>query len=117
MKLTNHTRGKQQIAKIQILELEGVLQLFRFDTSRYPTADEGLDALIHNPGDLKGWKGPYLQRPLLPTDPWGRLYTYRCSPQNGTYDLISYGQDGSPGGQGADEDILRLNREFPERVR
>ncbi len=110
-KLTNHTRGKHQIAKIQILELEGALQLFRFDTSRCPTTDEGLDALIHNPGDLKGWKGPYLQHPLLPTDPWGRPYTYRCSPLNGTYDLVSYGQDGASGGQGSDEDILLLNRE------
>jgi len=114
-KLTNHlSPGKSQIAKIQIKELEGALQLFRFDTSRYPTTNEGLTALIHNPGNLKSWKGPYLNHSELPRDPWGRPFIYRCAPQNGTYDLISYGRDGAPGGEGEDEDIIRLNREFPK---
>jgi len=114
-KLTNHlSRGKSQIAKIQIKELEGALQLFRFDTGRYPTTDEGLSALIQNPGGLKSWMGPYLQHATVPRDPWGRPYIYRCPPQNGTYDLICYGRDGAPGGEGEDEDILRLNREFPK---
>lgn len=107
-------RGKSQIAKIQIKELEGAIQLFRFDTQRYPTSDEGLDALIHNPGNLKSWRGPYLSHAQAPKDPWGRPYIYRCQLQNGTYDLICYGQDGVPGGDGDAEDILLLNREFPK---
>ncbi len=114
-KLTNHIpRGKSQIARIQIKELEVALQCFRFDTKRYPTTDEGLDALIHNPGTLESWNGPYLNHAEVPKDPWGRAFIYRCHPQNGTYDLICYGQDGVPGGHEEGEDIILLGREFPK---
>jgi general secretion pathway protein G len=114
-KLTNHgSRGKSQITKIQVKEFEVALQLFRFDTNRYPTSEEGLSALIHRPGNLKSWKGPYLKHSEVPRDPWGRPFIYRCPPQNGTYDLICYGRDGAPGGEEEDEDIILLNREFPK---
>ena len=94
-------KGKEQIARIQIKELEGALQLFLFDLGRYPTSAEGLDALVHNPGNLDAWRGPYLAKDV-PKDPWGRPYTYRCPGMHGDYDLLSFGPDGAEGG---DDDI------------
>ena len=98
-------RGKEQIAKIQIKEIEGALQLFSFDLGRYPSTAEGLDSLIHNPGNMDSWRGPYLSKSELPKDPWGRPYVYRSPGQHGDYDLLSYGPDGVEGGEGENADI------------
>jgi general secretion pathway protein G len=98
-------KGKVQIAKIQIKEFEGALQLFSFDVGRFPTSAEGLDALLHNPGNLEAWKGPYLAKAELPNDPWGKPYVYRCPGQHGDYDLFSYGPDGVEGGEGENADV------------
>jgi len=92
-------KGKEQIAKIQIKELEGALQLFSFDMGRYPSTSEGLDALVRNPGNLDSWKGPYLSKPDLPKDPWGKPYVYRCPGMHSDYDLFSFGPDGVEGGE------------------
>jgi general secretion pathway protein G len=94
-------KGKEQIAKIQIKELEGGLQLFSFDVGRYPSSAEGLEALVRNPGNNDSWKGPYLAKDL-PKDPWGRQYVYRSPGMHGDYDLFSCGADGVDGG---DDDI------------
>jgi general secretion pathway protein G len=94
-------KGKDQIAKIQIKELEGALQLFSFDMGRFPSSAEGLDALVRNPGNLDSWKGPYLAKDL-PKDPWGRPFVYRSPGMHGDYDIFSYGADGVDGG---DDDI------------
>ena len=93
-------KGKDQIAKIQIKEIEGALQLYSFDMGRFPTSSEGLEALVRNPGN-ESWKGPYLSKEL-PKDPWGRPYSYRCPGMHGDYDLFSFGADGTDGG---DDDI------------
>ena len=98
-------QGKEKIAKIQIKEFEGSLQLFSFDVGRFPTGAEGLNALLHNPGNLEAWKGPYLAKSELPKDPWGKDYVYRCPGQHGDYDLFSYGPDGVEGGEGENADI------------
>jgi general secretion pathway protein G len=97
--------GRQQIAKIQIKNLDGALQLFSFDVGRYPTSSEGLEALLRNPGNLESWKGPYLDKSELPTDPWGKAYVYRSPGQHGDFDLLSYGPDGIEGGEGENADI------------
>jgi general secretion pathway protein G len=110
---TPGVHGKLQIAKIQIKELEGALQLFHYDTGRYLTTTEGLDALVRNPG-LASWKGPYTSRPEIPKDPWGHPYVYRCPGQHGAYDLFSYGADGIEGGE---EDITSWEVAPPGRVR
>jgi general secretion pathway protein G len=90
-------KGKDQIAKIQIKELEGALQLYSFDMGRYPNTGEGLDALVRNPGSNDSWKGPYLAKDL-PKDPWGHPYVYRCpGTQERDYELSSPGADGSDG--------------------
>jgi len=98
-------KSKEQIARIQIKEIEGALQLFAFDVGRFPTSSEGLDALIRNPGNLEAWKGPYLNKSELPNDPWGKPYLYRCPGQHGDYDLFSYGPDGVEGGEGENADV------------
>jgi general secretion pathway protein G len=98
-------RGKQQIAKIQIKEIEGAMQMFSFDVGRYPTSSEGLEGLIRNPGNLEAWKGPYLNKSEPPKDPWGKPYVYRCPGQHGDFELLSYGPDGVEGGDGENADI------------
>ena len=94
--------GKEKIARIQIKELEGGLQLFSFDMGRYPNTSEGLEALVNSPGNLESWKGPYLSKKELPKDPWGKPYVYRSPGLHGDYDLYSCGPDGADGG---DDDI------------
>jgi general secretion pathway protein G len=94
-----------QIAKIQIMELKGALQLFSWDTGRYPTTSEGLDALVRKPGNPESWRGPYLSKVEVPKDPWYNPYVYRCPGQHGPYDLFSYGRDGIEGGEGEDADV------------
>lgn len=99
-------KSKEQIAKIQIKEVEGALQLFAFDLGRFPSSSEGLEALVRNPGNLESWKGPYLNKAELPMDPWGKPYIYRCPGQHGDFDLYSYGPDGIEGGEGENADIV-----------
>jgi general secretion pathway protein G len=94
----NLGKGKTKIAKIQISEFEGALEAFMFDMGRYPTTAEGLDALVHNPTSTDAWAGPYLKK-TLPMDPWGKQYQYRCPGQNGDYDILSVGPDGTEGNE------------------
>lgn len=97
-------KSKQAAAQAQI-ELFGVaLDNFRLDVGRYPTTEEGLQALQANPGH-DGWDGPYLKKEI-PLDPWGRPYIYRSPGEHGEYDLVSYGADGAPGGEGENADIV-----------
>jgi general secretion pathway protein G len=97
--------GKEQIAKIQIKEFEGALQLFSFDMGRYPSSSEGLESLIRNPGSAESWKGPYLSKSEIPKDPWGKPYNYRSPGQYGDFDLFSFGPDGVEGGEGENADV------------
>jgi general secretion pathway protein G len=89
---------KIYIAKIQISEFEQAIQTFHHDTLRYPTTDEGLEALVYNPRNLRDWKGPYLKKDV-PRDPWGWLFHYHYpgirNPDS--YDLWSNGTDGIEG--------------------
>jgi general secretion pathway protein G len=97
--------SRAQIARIQIGEFENALQMFAFDIGRYPTATEGLEALLTNPGNLPSWNGPYLKK-ALPMDPWGKPYVYRNPGTHGIdFDLLSYGPDGVEGGESENADI------------
>lgn len=96
--------SKQKIARTQLEMLESALDQFKLDTGRYPTTEEGLKALIKNPG-IKGWNGPYLKKNKIPKDPWGRDFIYKCPGEHGEYDLYSLGADGKPGGKGENADI------------
>jgi len=100
-----HFRSPQLIAKTQIMELKGALELFYADVGRYPTTDEGLTALIRDPATAKGWKGPYIVIKRIPDDPWGHSYIYRCPGRDRPFDLLCYGRDGKESGTGLDTDI------------
>jgi general secretion pathway protein G len=95
--------SKNHISRIQIEELIATLSDFASDTGRYPTTAEGLDALVNNPRNLKGWNGPYLKK-NAPNDPWGNAYGYRCPGIRNPdyYDLRSNGEDGI---EGTEDDI------------
>lgn len=76
------------------------LDTFEMDTGAYPTTAQGLDALIREPGDVTGWRGPYLKETRIPLDPWGNEYVYESPSEHEPlpYDLASYGRDGKEGG-------------------
>ncbi len=97
-------KAKVKAARAQVELLGTALDTLRLDTGRYPSTQEGLEALRRKPGGLTGWDGPYLKKEV-PLDPWRKPYIYRSPGQNGPYDLISHGADGSPGGEGDDQDI------------
>jgi general secretion pathway protein G len=95
--------SKLKAAKAQIGMIGTALDAFRLDMGRYPTRDEGLEALRRNPGG-DGWDGPYMPKDI-PPDPWGRAYVYVSPGQHGDYDLYSLGADGSEGGDGENGDV------------
>ena len=97
-------RSEIQVAKAQIESLEKALDQYRLDTRRYPSTEEGLQALVSKPENAAGWSGPYLKK-AVPADPWGRPYAYRTPGQTGDFEVVSYGRDGKPGGTGDDADI------------
>jgi general secretion pathway protein G len=94
-------------ARTDLNQLKSALDQYRMDNFRYPTTEQGLDALVHRPNDpnLKNWRADgYIEQ--LVKDPWGHDYHYIAPGTNGTpYDLFSYGADGQPGGTGVDADI------------
>ena len=96
-------------AAIQIQSIEQALQLYRIDNGKYPTTEQGLRALVEPPvtGNLaKKWRtGGYLEKGVVPKDPWDNDFVYICPGLHGDYDLSSYGADGQPGGEGSDADI------------
>ena len=97
-------KSEVQVARAQVESLEKALDQFRLDMRRYPTAEEGLQALVAAPANAAGWSGPYLKK-AVPADPWGHAYVYRTPGGKGEFDLVSYGRDGKPGGSGEDADI------------
>jgi general secretion pathway protein G len=97
-------KSEVQVARAQLDSLEKALDQYRLDTRRYPTAEQGLVALVDRPANEPNWAGPYLKR-AVPNDPWGRPYVYRTPGQKGEFDLLSYGRDGKAGGSGEDADI------------
>jgi general secretion pathway protein G len=104
----NVEKGRQTLAKEQIVQFESVLDTFRLDVGRYPNTDEGLQALRTRPAAVENWDGPYLRKDV-PPDPWGHPYVYRCPGQHGDFDLSSYGADGKESGEGDNADIRNWN--------
>ena len=94
-------------ARQDIASLMQALKLYRLDTQRYPSTDQGLQALVVRPTTtppVLNWKtGGYLER--LPVDPWGTPYQYLNPGVYGEIDLFSLGADGMPGGEGSNADI------------
>ena len=98
--------SKTKTAKLQIEDFGAGLDLFTLDVGRYPTTEEGLQALVSDVGGIKKWNGPYLKKSLIPQDPWGNDYQYRYPGEHGTYDLFSLGVDNSEGGEGEAQDVV-----------
>ena len=100
--------AKSKTAGVQIADLDKSLELFKLDVGRYPTTEEGLDALVTRPGSANGWTGPYLKGGV-PTDPWGKPYKYANPGPNGGIEILSLGADGAPGGEGENADVRNAN--------
>ena len=97
-------KAKVKAAKAQIELLSTALDTFRLDVGRYPTTQEGLEALRTQPGGVERWDGPYLKKDV-PADPWGKPYVYKSPGDHGPFDILSYGADGTAGGDGDNHDI------------
>ncbi|NKE67815.1 type II secretion system protein GspG [Ramlibacter sp. RBP-2] len=92
-------------AKTDVNNLMQALKLYRLDNQRYPTTEQGLQALVARPAAAPvppNWK-PYVEK--LPNDPWGRPYQYLNPGVKGEIDVMSFGADGQPGGEGNNADI------------
>lgn len=97
--------SKAKAAKAQISLFETALDTYRLDVGKYPTTEQGLEALRTKPSDVEKWDGPYLPKEI-PVDPWGKPYVYRSPGEHGEFDIISYGADGRAGGEGEDADVV-----------
>jgi general secretion pathway protein G len=97
--------AKSDSAKIQVERLSSVLDLYRLQVGRYPSDDEGLDALMEAPADAPNWDGPYLKKADSLIDPWGRQYLYRFPGEHGEFDLYTLGADDQEGGEGENRDL------------
>ena len=97
--------ARSTAARTDVTNLVQALKLYRLDNQRYPTAEQGLQALVARPSSGPAhlnWK-PYLEK--LPNDPWGRPYQYLNPGIKGEIDVMSFGADGQSGGEGKDADI------------
>ena len=102
-------KATAKAAKAQIELFGTALDTFRLDVGRYPTTQEGLQALNLKPGGVDRWDGPYLKKDV-PSDPWGKPYIYKSPGDHGPYDILSYGADGVAGGEGVNEDVNSWTR-------
>lgn len=95
-------KSKPKIAQAQIQAFSNAIDIFKLDMGRYP---KDLEELVKKVDDSK-WEGPYLPKEI-PLDPWGHRYEYKCPGEEGRdYDIISYGADGTSGGEGENADIV-----------
>ena len=102
-------KSEQGVAKAQIEAFAKALGTYRLDMGRYPSNEEGLNALMERPSGTTAssskWNGPYLLK-TVPLDPWGRPYLYRSPGAKGEdFELRSLGRDGQQGGEGDSADV------------
>jgi len=99
--------AKRTAAAVQIREIEQALEMYRLDSSLYPSTAQGLEALVTKPSvppePRKYREEGYLRK--LPVDPWGSPFVYRRPGDHGEYDIFSLGADGEEGGDGPGKDI------------
>jgi general secretion pathway protein G len=92
--------------RAQIEAFLTALGTYKLNTGVYPTTEQGLDALRRQPQDTPQWAGPYLPKEV-PPDPWGTPYLYKYPSEHGDEpEIISYGADRQPGGEGINADIV-----------
>ena len=97
--------SKTKAAKVQVEDFSAALDMYKLDMGKYPTSDQGLQALIEAPEGSKRWNGPYLRKAKTPADPWQNEYHYASPGAHGKFDLFTYGADDKEGGEGEDQDI------------
>ena len=101
--------AKQVKARVDISALETALKLYKLDNGKYPTTEQGQQALVVKPetGNVPTkWKeGGYLDKRKVPKDPWKNDFLYLSPGVHADFDIISYGADGVPGGEGEDQDV------------
>lgn len=98
--------SKTRTAMLQIEELSLALDTYKLEVDVYPNETEGLAALVARPPGLERWNGPYLRKPVVPKDPWGREYRYRQPGRHGAFDLWTLGADNAEGGSGESADVV-----------
>ncbi len=99
-------RSRATAARAQISSFQTALGIYKLDTSRFPTTEQGLEALRTSPEEVNRWDGPYLPQEI-PLDPWGNEYVYQFPGEHGDEpDIISLGADGRTGGEEEDADIV-----------
>jgi len=99
-------KARVTAARAQINSFMTALGSYKLDTGVLPSTEEGLQALRVKPANLDQWQGPYLPKEI-PLDPWGHPYVYKYPGEHGDEpDIISYGADGQPGGDGLNADIV-----------
>ena len=97
--------AKQTATREQMNGFMTALGIYKLDTGRFPTTEQGLEALRVKPAEVKRWDGPYLPQDI-PDDPWGGAYVYRYPGEHGEEpDILSHGADGREGGEGEDSDV------------
>lgn len=89
--------SKVKTAKIQIESLSAAVDLYYLDNGHYPSASDGLDALVRKPAGDESWNGPYLKSAVAPADPWGRPYVYKIPGDHAPFEIGSYGPAGPRG--------------------
>jgi general secretion pathway protein G len=107
--------ARQTKARIMIEGIETAMKLYRLDNGFYPTTEQGLRALVEastiQPVPRNWREGGYLEKGKVPKDPWGNDFVYLCPGTQGEFDLISYGADGQPGGEGKNKDITNWSQD------
>ena len=99
-------KARVTAARAQIEMFVGALTMYKLDIGTLPTTEQGLQALWQRPSDVPRWDGPYVEKEI-PLDPWGQPYVYRYPGEHGEMpDVISYGADGQPGGEGINADLV-----------
>lgn len=104
-------RARAKAAQLQLKTVSAEVEMFMADVGRYPTASEGLPALVKEPSGVEGWTGPYMRDEESLRDPWGRLIRYTVAADGQGYLLVSLGADGKEGGRGASRDLRAPDRQ------
>ena len=99
-------RSRVTAARAQINSFQTALGAYKLDTGRFPTTEQGLEALRTEPDELPRWDGPYLPQEI-PLDPWGNAYVYQYPGEHGDEpDIVSLGNDNEAGGEDEDADVV-----------
>ena len=99
-------QAQAKIGKSKMVALSGPLDIYKLDTGKYPTTQEGLKALLTVPSGVPNWNGPYVKNAEELKDPWRNDLIYRSpGAENRAYEIVSLGADGQEGGDGANRDL------------